>query len=81
MSKHRRRVAKWRRTGASHLPRPQSEGNPYEGPQADGWDAFMGGKPRRANPYHERSGTGKGARWDAGWVKAKLAVEQGKAAL
>lgn len=56
--------------------------NPYQGLMADGYDAFHAGQPRTSNKY---SGSltcrGKARCWDQGWIKAKLAKEQGKRAL
>lgn len=59
-----------------------SENNPYEGPQGEGYDAFHRGKARKQNPYGAPSFySRKAQRWDGGWIKAKLAKEQGKKAL
>lgn len=59
-----------------------SRDNPYEGPQALGWDAYHAGVERMDNPWRSGMGSfGKGRRWDMGWIKAKLAKEQNKRSL
>lgn len=56
--------------------------NPYQGLMADGHDAFHAGLPRTANKYSGGANNrGKAHCWDQGWIKAKLAKEQGKHAL
>lgn len=55
---------------------------PYKGLMADGYDAFHAGLPRTANKYMRvPNDRGKARCWDQGWIKAKLAKEQGKHAL
>ena len=56
--------------------------NPFEGWMAEGWKAFHDGLPREKNPHQGYPGRmGKQRTWDKGWIKAKLAEEQGKRAL
>ncbi len=52
----------------------------YTGIQEDGRLAFLHKKFRKDNPYHLGESS-KRQRWDSGWIKAKLAKEQGKESL
>lgn len=62
--------------------RPRKGKNPYQGPMAEGFDAFHRGVPRNENRYgHDTRSRGKSRAWDQGWIKAKLAKEQGKDSL
>ena len=55
--------------------------NPENSGEERGKQAFLAGLPRSANPCGSPSETGKRFKsnnWDKGWIKAKLAAEQGK---
>ncbi len=63
-------------------PKHRKGTNPYEGAMAEGYAAFHAGMPRSANRYPGGlNDRGKGHSWDQGWIKARLAKEQGKHAL
>lgn len=57
----------------------KSKNNPYHGIMALGWEDYHRGKP---NYYADKPPpTKKAYAWRQGWVKAKLAEEQGKTSL